>query len=583
LTSGLFTVVAAFCRKFLLLLLSPALLAGCRQDIGELLRDVNRSAAVASYKDPAPLPKSDVNGDGYADIVVGAMAGGDPFGSGIAYVLYGSATGINPPSANNCTYPACTEIENPEDENSGGFIAFAAAYAIAGDVNGDGFADIAIGAASNGVTNTPPGLADNRGAVYVFYGSASGITAYPQDVGVSAYPCSSVANGCTMFQNPENAQGAFGAALAAAGDINGDGYADIVVGASQNNGFIGKVYIIYGSATGISYRPFTGSNDTCAAPACTEISDPQNTNGFGYRVSGAGDLNADGYPEIVATDLSNNGVVTVFYGSASGIAARATGGYPCTGFSDGCAEIYNPRALLGFGNSLSAADFNRDGFGDLVVGAYQNADGAPNQRGAVYVYYGSSTGVEPHLVANGSYTCSGACAEIRNPTDGLFGQFGISARSAGDVNRDGFADLVVGAHRNFADTAGDNGGNAYVFYGGATGITRHPYGTPVYACTGFPDCTLVRNPRDENNGVFGCQVSAAGDTNADGFDDVWVGASGAGPGGEGTVTIYYGKTSGITYRGTGAGTGYTCSGATECTAVINPRPGVAGRFGAINQ
>lgn len=576
-------MVASFRPKFLLLLLSPAMLAGCKQDIGELLRDANRSAAIASYKDPAPLPKSDINGDGYADIVVGAFAGGNPFGSGIAYVLYGSATGISAPAANNCTYPACTEIENPEDENSGGFNSFATAYSIAGDVNGDGYADIVIGAANNGVANTPAGLADNRGAIYVFYGSASGITAYPLDVGVSTYPCTSVANGCTMMQNPENAQGAFGSAVSAAGDVNADGYADIIVGAPQNNSFIGKVYIVYGSATGISHRPFTGTNDACTAPACTEISDPQNTNGFGYRVSAAGDLNADGYADIAAADLNTFGVVTVFYGSASGIAARATGGYACTGLADGCAEIYNPRTNNGFGSSLSAADFNRDGFGDLVVGAYQNADGAPNSRGAVYIYYGSTNGADPHLFANGSYTCSGTCAEIRNPTDGLFGQFGISARAAGDVNRDGFADLVVGAHRNFADSASDNGGNAYVFYGGSSGLAAHPYGTPTYSCTGFPDCTLMRNPRDENNALFGGNVAAAGDVNADGFSDVWIGASGAGPGTEGVATIFYGSAAGVTYHGTGVGTGYSCPGAPDCTEVINPRPGLVGRFGAMNQ
>lgn len=576
-------MVASFRPKFLLLLLSPAMLAGCKQDIGELLRDVNRSATANNYKNPAPLPKSDINGDGYADIVVGAQAGGDPFGSGIAYVLYGSATGINPPAANNCTYPTCTELENPEDENSGGFNSFASAYAIAGDVNGDGFADVVIGAANNGVANNPAGLADNRGAIYVFYGSASGITAFPLDVGTSTYPCSSVANGCTMMQNPENAQGAFGAAVSAAGDVNGDGYADIIVGASQNSSFIGKAYIVYGSATGISYRPFTGTNDTCGAPACTEISDPQNTNGFGYRVSAAGDLNGDGFADISVSALNSWGLVTVYYGSASGIAARATGGYACTALADGCAEILNPRTNSGFGNALSAADFNRDGFSDLIVGAYQNADGAPNSRGAVYIYYGSSTGVEAHLLANGAYACSGACAEIRNPTDDNFGQFGISVSSAGDLNRDGYADLVVGAHRNFADAASDNRGNAYVFYGSSSGLTAHPYGTPTYGCTGFPDCTLMRNPRDENNALFGCNVAAAGDVNADGYADVWIGASGAGPASEGVATVFYGSSGGTTYHGRGAGTGYTCSGPVDCSEVINPRPGLLGKFGAMNQ
>ncbi|MFO1479781.1 MAG: integrin alpha [Turneriella sp.] len=157
-----------------LLLIIPAGLQ-CRRDIGDLLRD--KKVVSVKSNTAAQQINTDINGDGYADMVVGAPNGGDPLNAGLVYVLYGSSSGIQNPPTDGCDYTAnrCTEIENPADESSGGFSGFGGSYALAGDVNGDGYGDVIVAGPNNGMSNTPAGMVDNRGAVYVFYGSATGV------------------------------------------------------------------------------------------------------------------------------------------------------------------------------------------------------------------------------------------------------------------------------------------------------------------------------------------------------------------------------------------------------------------------
>jgi hypothetical protein len=149
----------------------------------------------------------DVNGDGYADVVVGAY--GYNSLTGRAYVYYGSAAGLS-------ATPALTLTgENPGDQ-------FGFSVATAGGVNGDGYSDVVVGL---------PGSLSGTGRVYVYHGSPAGLSATP-----------------ALTLTGENPNDAFGSSVATAGDVNGDGYADLVVGADGSNSLTGRAYVYHGSA-----------------------------------------------------------------------------------------------------------------------------------------------------------------------------------------------------------------------------------------------------------------------------------------------------------------------------------------------
>ncbi len=329
----------------------------------------------------------------------------------------------------------------------------------AGDVNGDGYADVIVGAYLNGA-----------GRAYVYYGgSGSDATA-------------------DLTLTGEAAGDNFGFSVSAAGDVNGDGYADVIVGATQNdaNGFgAGRAYVYYGGpgADAIADLTLTGAaaNDN-----------------FGYSVSGAGDLNGDGYGDVI--------VGAVFNDAGGAEAGRAYVYYGGLG-ADAVADLTLTGAAAGdyFGFSVSTAgDVNGDGYADVIVGATQNDAGGSN-AGRAYVYYG---GPGPDAIAD--LTLTGAAA-------GDF--FGVSVSAAGDVNGDGYADVIVGAYLNGA-------GRAYVYYGGP--------GTDATA-----DLTLAGEAAGEG---FGRSVSDAGDVNGDGYADVIVGAylNDAGGADAGRAYVYYG-------------------------------------------
>ncbi len=223
----------------------------------------------------------DVNGDGYSDVIVGApYYDNGQTDEGRAFVYYGSASGLS-------------ASPNWTAESDQGHAFFGSSVSTAGDVNGDGYGDVIIGAPyfSNGEAE--------EGRAYVYYGSASGLSAAPdwtaESDQVTAY---------------------FGYSVSTAGDVNGDGYSDIIVGAPfYDNGQTdeGRTYVYYGSASGLS-----------AAPDWTAESD-QDAAYFGYSVSTAGDVNGDGYSDIIVgapfydNGQTDEGRTYVYYGSASGL------------------------------------------------------------------------------------------------------------------------------------------------------------------------------------------------------------------------------------------------------------------------
>jgi hypothetical protein len=406
----------------------------------------------------------DVNGDDYADIIIGAYYyDNDQTDEGRVYVYYGSETGLD-------------ATAGWTTESNQAFARFGWSVATAGDVNGDGYADVIVGASRYDSGQT------DEGRAYVYHGSPSGL--------------SSTAD-WTAESNQAGAR--FGVSVGAAGDVNGDGYADVIIGAwLYNNGQTdeGQAYVYYGSATGLSTTvDWTAESNQAGAY-------------FGYSVSTAGDVNGDGYADVVvgATRYDNGhtdeGQAYVYHGSAVGLNTVA----------DWTTESDQVDAHLGRSVS-TAGDVNGDGYADIIVGAH-SYDNGQNHEGRVWVYRGSAAGL-------------GTAASWMVEGDQDVASLGVSVGVAGDVNGDGYTDVVVGAY--LYDNGETDEGRAYVYYGGSTGLVTGP---AVWTAEG-----------NQAGALFGCSVGTAGDVNGDGYADVIVGAYNYDHGqtNEGRVFVYHGS------------------------------------------
>jgi hypothetical protein len=404
----------------------------------------------------APLNTSwgttlDVNGDGYADLGVGAP-GANSY-SGAAYVYLGSGSGLS-------TSPATT-LNGPPVGAADPHPFFGRSVSSAGDVNGDGYADFLVGA---------DGANSAVGAVYLYLGSASGLSTTP----------------ATTLNGPGGNSG-FGFSVASAGDVNGDGYADVVTGLFTSNSAAGGIFIYLGSALGLSTAPATAIDGTSVRAYY-----------FGFPVASAGDVNGDGYADVVVgAELTGAGAAYVYLGSASGLRTSAA-----TTFAARSGDAY-------FGQSVAGAgDVNGDGYADVVVGTNSSAGGG------ACIYLGSASGVSPSIAT----TLLGP-----NPGSNPGSSFGESVASAGDVNGDGYADIVVGAENASADV-----GAAFVYLGGASGLASSAVaelnGSGRYA-------------------YFGQPVAGAGDVDGDGYGDVAVGAMSAYS--SGFVYLFLGRAAGL--------------------------------------
>ena len=378
----------------------------------------------------------DVNGDGFADLLVGTRSD--------AVVVYDGASG---------TLGGTAAQQLMGTAGSG----FGASLAAAGDVNGDGFTDVIVGAPTAGI-------------VSVFHGSATGLASAP----------------AITIDGPTGSD--FGASVAGAGDVNGDGYADVIVGAST----VASAFVYYGSATGI----VTTSVSTLSSATGSR---------FGASVAGAGDVNGDGRTDVVVGAPGAN-MAYVFHGSAPSLPSAVS--------ATSASATLTGSAATDFGTAVSSADdTNGDGYADVIVGAPLES--------AAYVYAGSATGVATAF--------SGA---LRKPTPSGSGpnMFGASVASAGDGNNDGYADVIVGAP-GVAGMAGIS--IAYVFHGGASGLARTAVGSATSHNRSFS--TTLTTSR------LGAAVMGAGDLTGDGFDDVTVGA----PGNLNSVYVYFGGAAGF--------------------------------------
>ena len=457
----------------------------------------------------------DINGDGRGDLIVGAPLA-DPSGnfSGSSYVVFGK------------TRPFAATMALSSLNGSNGFRLDGVAasdnsgYAVrgAGDINGDGLDDLIVGAIY-------------AGSSYVVFGKA---TPFAASLALSSL------NGTNGVRIDNATAGLLGHSVSSAGDINGDGFDDLIVGAPRAdlNGYnTGSSYVVFGRATPVA--------------ATLTLLSLDGTNGFridgaaaddksGFSVNAAGDFNGDGLDDLIvgAYGADSNGFSSgssyLVFGRATPFAATlALSGLDGTnGFRiDG--EARGDYA----GMSVSAAgDINGDGRGDLIVGA-PYADPKVSLSGSSYVVFGQSAPNAATLALSSLNGANGFRLDGASAIDIA----GLSVSGAGDINGDGVGDLIIGAPG--ADPNGSQSGSSYVVFGKVTPFAATMALSALNGANGFRVDGLGAYDRS------GISVSAAGDINGDGRDDLIIGATGAGPNGNvsGSSYVVFGRDAGAIF------------------------------------
>lgn len=412
----------------------------------------------------------DVNGDGFDDVIVADRDYDHQYAqddNGRVWLFYGREDGLN-------TTPDITFT--PPYINTFGF--FGANATCAGDVNNDTFDDIIISEPNYDSSGS------DEGAVFVYYGSNSGpSTTY-----------SWMARGFFTY-------GHFGHSVDSAGDVNGDGYDDIIVGTTETH-ILTHVFVWHGGPGGLGDTGLPSNADWTASSSNPGLY------GYGQFVRGIGDVNGDSFDDIlIGADyydgsVTDQGAVFVYYGSISGLGSSGT---PAN--ADWMATSGQTNSLLGRSGG-KVGDLNGDGFDDLAVGAY-GYDNPDTNEGKVFVWYGSTSGL-------GDYGTP-ANVDWSAETDVIGSNLGFVVRSAGDVNQDGYADLLATAPNYQFDSDGDlltGAGAWFVWTGSANGLGDNGTISNAY----------IAGYGDQENGRLGRDDAGAGDVNGDGLDDIFVAA-----------------------------------------------------------
>ena len=439
----------------------------------------------------------DVNGDGIADIIIGAKDA-DVNGNNSAgkiYVIFGK----------NGDFSSSFNLANLDGSN--GFVLngideddiAGISVSNAGDINNDGVEDLIIGARGGDVNGN-----SNAGESYVVFGQNSAFNASLNLADL---------DGSNGFVLNGVASGDFsGTSVSSAGDVNGDGIDDLIIGANFANSNAGESYVVFGQDSGFN--------------ASFNLANLDGSNGFvingtssgdfsGTSVSGAGDVNGDGIDDlIIGANFANSnaGESYVVFGQDSGFNASfnlanldGSNGFVINGTSSGDFS----------GTSVSSAgDINGDGFSDLIVGATNANVNNRENAGQAYVILGTDAEFNSSFDLS---TLNGQNGFVINGAN-AGNLLGTSVSSAGDFNGDRLEDILISEVG-----ANEETGTSYVLFGSTEQFDAIVDLDELESNQGFTIEGIETGDRSGNS------VSGAGDVNDDGFDDLLIGAPQADP------------------------------------------------------
>ncbi|HRX35727.1 MAG TPA: FG-GAP-like repeat-containing protein, partial [Aestuariivirga sp.] len=488
---------------------------------GDLLNTVTGTAVF-----PWIASIGDQNGDGLTEIITGAPGSDDKaVDAGRVYITFGQAAGGTTTTLGD----SLTEII--VDGVRAGDRAGAAVGSIS-DLNGDGLDEILVGAP--GFDRT--GVTD-MGAAFVLWGTGT-----PGGIDLGD-PAQGTGNGKGYMIRGEAAGDEAGAALASIGDLNGDGLAEVLVGARLNDAGgtdSGAAYVVWGKATDSGVL----LSNVAAGTGGFKIIGENSGDEVGTTISAIHDLNGDGLDDILVAAPQNDeggnhgGAVYVVYGKPTGTAvdlgdvAAGTGGYKIVGTTQEKAGA----AMRGIG------DINGDGLADIAIGS-PGSGGTPGSQN-IYVVFGKSTTGNVSLAAVAAGT--GGFKIIGEAGQNLDG---MSFAASADFNRDGIVDFVLGTP--YDEEGGKEAGAVYVIWGGVSTAVDLSL-----VAQGIGGAKIVGTA----GSLTGTSVAAAGDLNGDGTADLIIGSPGTGE----SVSILYSPaswqpdnniygTSGIDIMGAGYG------------------------------
>ena len=452
----------------------------------------------------------DFNGDGFDDLLVLSEGSGD----GESILIYGSA--------DRGDWGDLTEADL-DNTNSVKFVGSSTVKQLGvefiGDINNDGYEDIAF---------LNPGEAAGEG-VRVVLGSANP---------AATIDLTDTSQGNVFYLEGSFTETEFGASVAGAGDINNDGFDDLIIGSPKGGGTNdpGRGYVLFGHGgafadRNFSVNPLDGSDGFVIQGHVVGASGYR----LGTAVAGVGDFNADGIDDLaISTILKNNnrGAVFVVFGRDTPFAASmniidldASTGIIIDG---GTANTYD---IESFGSRItSAGDFNGDGFADIAISSYQSDVEKFQIRDAVHVIYGGNALPASFSIAD----IDGSNGTMLYTSDNAAG-FGNSISAGADIDGDGFDDLVIGSHKN-KDGSNSIGG-AFVVYGNNRGnAVLHVTGGTT---TNTDASEFIYSSSTNLDAKYLGESVAIGNFDGDGYADIVI-ADNEQNGDDGLVYYYYG-------------------------------------------